>query len=233
MRFNPIVIAAAVLGAFACLAAPPPDAWMKARDAQDRPALDAIAAGARKAADANPKSADALYRGAVAQYLRSEVAMEARDKRTAAAAAEEGIELARRAVAIEAANSEYRLMLGALCGQVIPANVLIGLKYGQCALDEVSKAIELNPKSSMAWMGRGIGNYYLPEGFGGGVTKAIDDFNKAIQLDASNADAHLWLGIALRKLNRNAEARKALERSVKLNPRRVWAKQQLEKTPEK
>ncbi len=50
-------------------------------------------------------------------------------------------------------------------------------------------------------------------------------------LDANSADAHLWLGIALRKLNRNAEARKEFERAAKLNPARIWAKQQLEKTP--
>jgi len=45
------------------------------------------------------------------------------------------------------------------------------------------------------------------------------------------ADAHLWLGLALRKAGRNAEARRAIARSLELNPRRVWAKQQLEKTP--
>jgi tetratricopeptide (TPR) repeat protein len=233
MKINLKLPSAVLLGAFACLAAPPPEAWLKARDMQDRPALDAIAAAARKAADANSKSAATLYQAALAQSMRSEVAMEARDKRAAGAAAEEGIELARKAIAIDGANFEYHRMLGTLCGQVIPANVLLGLRYGQCALDEVSKAIELNPKSSAAWLSRGVGNYYLPESFGGGPVKAVDDFKKAIGLDARNAEAHMWLGIALRKLNRNAEARKALETSVKLNPRRVWAKQQLEKTPEK
>ena len=59
---------------------------------------------------------------------------------------------------------------------------------------------------------------------------AIEDFEKAIALDAGSADAHLWLGIALRKVNRNPEARKEFERAAKLNPARVWAKQQLEKT---
>jgi len=33
------------------------------------------------------------------------------------------------------------------------------------------------------------------------------------------------------KLNRNPEARKEFERAAKLNPARIWAKQQLEKTP--
>lgn len=223
----------ALTAAFAANAAAPPAAWLKARDAQDRAALDAIAAETKKAAEPMTGSADAQYKAALAQSMRSEVAMELRDRRAAGSAAEEGIALARRAVAINGNNAEYHRMLGTLCGQIIPANVLMGLRYGQCALDEVSKAIELDPKSSLAWLSRGVGNYYLPEGFGGGAEKAVDDFKKSISLNARNAEAHLWLGIALRKLNRNAEARKALEMAVKLNPRRVWAKQQLEKTPEK
>lgn len=232
MRIKLELILVVLIGCLNCLAAPP-EAWLKARDTQDRAALDAIADAARKNADAKPKSADALYQAAVAQSLRSEVAMEMRDKRAAGAAAEEGIELARRALAIDGSGSEYHRILGTLCGQVIPANVLLGLRYGQCALDEVSKAIELNPKSSAAWLSRGVGNYYLPESFGGGPAKAVEDMKKAISLDAKNAAAHMWLGVALRKLNRNAEARAALETAVKLNPRRVWAKQQLEKTPPK
>ena len=30
-------------------------------------------------------------------------------------------------------------------------------------MNEVKKAIELNPKSASAWLSRGVGNYYLPE----------------------------------------------------------------------
>jgi Flp pilus assembly protein TadD len=76
-----------------------------------------------------------------------------------------------------------------------------------------------------------VGNYYLPTAFGGGVEAAIRDIEKAIELDARLAEAHLWLGIALRKAGRAAEARRAIARSLELNPRRAWARQQLEKTP--
>jgi Flp pilus assembly protein TadD len=108
---------------------------------------------------------------------------------------------------------------------------MLGLKYGRCALEEVNKAIELEPKSAVAWMSRGVGNYYLPASFGGGADKAIVDFDKAAGLDPKNADIQVWRGIALRKLNRAGEARAAFERSLKLNPARKWAKEQLEKTP--
>jgi Flp pilus assembly protein TadD len=76
-----------------------------------------------------------------------------------------------------------------------------------------------------------VGNYYLPSALGGGEDSAVRDFRKAIELDPKSADARLWLGLALRKLHRNAEARQALSRSLELNPNRIWTKQQLEKTP--
>jgi tetratricopeptide (TPR) repeat protein len=83
----------------------------------------------------------------------------------------------------------------------------------------------------MAFVSRGVGNYYLPAMFGGGTDPAIADFQKAIQVNPNLAEAYLWLGIALRKANRNSEARKAIAKSLELNPNRVWAKQQLDKTP--
>ena len=84
---------------------------------------------------------------------------------------------------------------------------------------------------SATGMARGVGNYYLPAALGGGLELAVSDFRKALALDAKDADAWLWLGIALRKENKNAEARQAFSKSVELNPRRIWAKQQLDKTP--
>jgi Flp pilus assembly protein TadD len=60
---------------------------------------------------------------------------------------------------------------------------------------------------------------------------AIRDFRKAIELNAKNADAWLWLGIALRRTNQPEEAHKAIAKSLELNPNRAWAKQQIEKTP--
>jgi len=95
---------------------------------------------------------------------------------------------------------------------VIPANVLVGLKYGGCAKDEITKALELDPKAAMNHVSQGVGDYYLPPALGGGVDKAIQDFQKAITLDGKSAEAYLWLGIALRKAGRNAEAHQALEK---------------------
>lgn len=203
----------------------------KARDAQDRAALDKLAAQAAALAAQKPSDAGAQYRAAMASSYMAEVAIETGDKSKARAAAEAGIELAKKSLALTPSSSEYHRLLGTLCGQVIPANVLAGLKYGNCAKDEVERAVQLDPKSAMNYVSRGVGNYYLPPQLGGGVNLAIQDFEKAIALNPKLDEAHLWLGVALRKAGRNADAHKALEQAVTLNPARAWAKQQLAKTP--
>ena len=203
----------------------------RARDRQDRAALEKLATEFKTEAGKRPNDAAAQYRLALAESHLAEVAIELKDKNQARGAAETGIAAAQKAVAMETRNAEYHRILGTLCGQVIPANVLLGLKYGRCAQESINKAVELDPKSAAAYLSRGVGNYYLPAQFGGGIDLAIRDFEKALQLNPKLPEAWLWLGIAQRKANRNAEARKSLQKAVELNPNRVWAKQQLEKTP--
>lgn len=204
-----------------------------ARDRQDRAALEASVKSLSEAARKSPRDAGAQYRSALACSYLAEVALQSGDKAGARAAAEAGIQAAGRAVALQGNSAENHRILGTLCGQAIPANVMLALKYGKCASDSVSRALELSPISSDAYLSRGVGNYYLPPAFGGGVDLAIRDFRQAIRLNPKSAEAHLWLGIALRKAGQNEEAWSALKRSLDLNPNRRWAKQQLEKTPPK
>ena len=170
------------------------------------------------AAGKQANDAQAQYMLALADSVLAEVATELKDKNGGRAAAEAGIKAAKKAVALKPDVAEHHRILGTLCGQVIPANVLAGLKYGRCAMDSINKAIELDPKSPLGYVSRGVGNYYLPSAFGGGAELALKDFQKAIQLDPKLAEAHLWMGIALRKLNRNGEARSALSKALATEP---------------
>ena len=204
-----------------------------ARDLQDRAALERIVSSYAESAAKQANDAQAQYMLALAESYLAEVATELKDKNGGRAAAEAGIKAAEKAVSLKPTVAEHHRILGTLCGQVIPGNVLAGLKYGRCALDSINKAIELDPKSAIAYVSRGIGNYYLPAGFGGGPDVALKDFQKAIELDPKLAEAQLWMGLTLRKLNRNADARAAFSKSLQINPERIWTKQQLEKTPPK
>lgn len=203
-----------------------------ARDRQDLNALDGIIAKAKQAAQANPSSARSQYQLALANSYAAEVAMELRDKKKAETYAEAGIEPARKAVESNETDAEYHRLLGQICGQIIPANPFLGvLNYGRCAQDEISKAIQLNSKLALAYVSQGVGDYYLPKEMGGGVDLALQNLDKAIALDPELAEAYVWKGVVLRKANRDEEARAAFERALQLDPQRLWARQQLEKTP--
>ncbi len=204
-----------------------------ARNRQDRGLLARSVRELEAAARQKPNDASAQYRLATAQSYLAEVNLELKDKEAARSAAEAGIAAAERAVELQPNVAENHRILGTLCGQVVPAQVLLAFKYGKCARSSIDRAIELDPKSSRAYLSRGVGNYYLPAAMGGGMELAVRDFQKAIQLDPKSAEAYLWLGLALRKLNRNAEARKEIAKSLELSPSRIWAKQQLDKTPQR
>jgi len=214
----------------AAFLAAPGTALQSARDQQDRAALQKIVDESAAAAAKAPNDAEAQYRMALASSYLAEVALEVRDKKMAEQAATRGVKAAEQAVALKPDVGEYYRVLGTLCGQVVPANVLAGLSYGKRAKDAIDKAVAKDPKSSAAYMARGVGNYYLPAALGGGMELAVADFHKALDLDPKNADAWLWLGLALRKQSKDADAQQAFQKSLALNPQRVWARQQLEKT---
>jgi tetratricopeptide (TPR) repeat protein len=203
----------------------------RARDHQDRSALDQVINHLQTQAKSST-DADAQYQLALAYSYASELSMEQRDKKKAGNYAEAGIGAAKKAVESKPKDAEYHRLLGDLCGQIIPASPILGaMKYGQCARDEVNKALQLDPNLALAYVSRGVGNYYLPEQFGGGINLALKDFDKAIALNPKLSDAYLWKGIALRKVNKNSEAHQALAQAVQLSPDWAWAKEQLQKTP--
>jgi tetratricopeptide (TPR) repeat protein len=224
----------AVLAAGALAASSDTASLKTARDHQDIAALDHYILQYKTAAKTKPQSADIQYKLALAQSYAAEVAMEAHDKRKSEAYAEAGMEPIEKAVQIDGNDAEYHRLHGALCGQVIPANPLLGaLKYGQCAKDEIDKAIALDSRLALAYVSRGVGNYYLPPSMGGGVDAALKDFDTAISMNPNSDEGYLWKGVTLRKANRDVEARQAFQQALKLNPDRAWTKQQLDKTPAK
>ena len=216
----------------AFLAAAQPTPLETARDKQDIPALTQLAGQAAGAAARSPNDAEAQYRAALANSYLAEVQIELRDRKAGRQVAEQGIKFAEKAVALKPGNAEYYRMLATLYGQAI-TDLMSGLSYGPKAKEAVNKAVEKAPKESMMYVARGVGNYYVPAQLGGGPKMSIPDFQKAIELDPKNDEAWLWLGLSLRKENRDAEARQAFTKSLQLNPNRVWAKQQLDKTPSK
>ena len=179
-RFLGVLFAAAMFATAVCAATASTADLDAARDKQDLGALDKLIAQGQQASQSDPV---AQHRLAVAYSYASEVALEIRDKKKAQSYAEAGMDPAKRAISKDESNAEYHRALGQLCGQVIPANPIFGFKYGQCARDEIDKAIRLDGKLALAYVSRGVGNSYLPAQMGGGIDLAIKDCDKAISLD--------------------------------------------------
>ena len=223
-----ITFAVTLLTSFAAAA----DDLDRLRDHQDRKALEERAATQHAAAAKAPNDPNGWYHAAIAYSYAAEVAMEVKDKNGAQKNAEAGAADVEKAIAINNKVADYYRVLGTLCGEVIPANPIAGiLSYGKRAKDALDKAVEMDPKSSKAFLAHGVGYYYLPNNFGGGPENAMRDFRQAIALDPKSADAWLWMGIAQKKLHQNAQARESLAKSLQFDPDRAWTKEQLEKTP--
>ena len=224
----------ALTAAAVCMARSTDPALIRARDSQDRAALQTLSAAARSAAEKAPKDAEAQYRFALTASIQAEVALEVRDKSAAEKAATEGVKAADAAIALNGNDGEYYRVLGTLCGQIIPANPIMGaLSYGKRAKESIEKAKQLSPKSAEVWIADGVGNYYLPASFGGGYDLAIRSFKRALELEPDNAEAWLWIGLAQHRNKQDAEARISFAKSLALDPNRVWAKMQLDKLPPK
>lgn len=227
-----MTVAWVMAGFLAATPAAIPSALETARDQQDRAALQRMVDQEAAAATKAPNDAEAQYRLALAASYSAEVALEQHDRKGARVVAERGIKAGEKAVALKPDRAEYYRVLATLYGQAI-TDIMSGLSYGPRSKDAINKAVERAPNSSEVYVARGVGNYYLPAQLGGGTAQAMADFRKAIDLDPKNAEAYLWLGLCLRKDNKDPEARQAFTKSLELDPNRVWVKQQLEKTPAK
>ncbi len=117
------------------------------RDHQDRAGLNARAAALHAAAEKTPNDANAWYRAAIAYSFSAEVALEQRDKNAAERAAEAGAADAEKAIELNGKSADYYRVLGTLCGQIIPANPIMGaLSYGKRAKEALDKAVEMDPE---------------------------------------------------------------------------------------
>ena len=223
MRFLPITAA--------LFFAATPSPLDQARDRQDPAALaqllDAAAASAAKA----PNNALAQYQAALAaSYLAAVHIEQHASKPVRTADAERGIVFGEKAVALKPESGEYYRVLGTLYGQAV-TDVIGGLRYGPKAKDAIAKAVEKAPHSSNVYVARGVGNLYIPPQLGGGAESAIPDFRKAIGIDPKNAEAWVYLGVALRMDKKEDDARQAFNKALELNPNRFWVRQLLVKRP--
>ncbi|MCA1816397.1 MAG: tetratricopeptide repeat protein, partial [Acidobacteria bacterium] len=114
---------------------------------------------------------------------------------------------------IELINSKHALEL---FPDYFVAAQQLGLVYVETAsyreaIPPLVKAVEVNPKAPLAYLGLGIAALYLDRS-----DMAVDALERARGLDANSFRVHYFLGIALSNLRRFDEAEKALKTAVSL-----------------
>ncbi len=83
----------------------------------------------------------------------------------------------------------------------------------RAAEDAFSIALSRDPKSSAAFIGRGIARES-----GGSLEGAAEDYLEAVRIEPQSADAHLRLGLALVTMKKTDLGRRYLERTIQLDP---------------
>ncbi len=115
-------------------------------------------------------------------------------------------------------------IMGSLAQGDNPADMI---KYGMGAMQSFEKALNLDPNNVRGLMGRGVGRLMAPEGFGGDVEGAIEDFKVVVKKEPF-PEAYYYLGEAYSRQGLMDLAKQAYQEALVLKPDYKEAKKALE-----
>ena len=143
-----------------------------------------------------------------------------KDKKTAGAALDKGIEAAQRSIQLNDKSADAHSLLADLYGRKISLGnaMFLGPKFGPKVKEENAKAMALDNKNPRVWAGLGRQYLMTPKMFGGDVTKAMASFQKSLAIDSSQDETWVWLAKAFQKQGDTSKAREAVQHALSLNP---------------
>ncbi len=131
-------------------------------------------------------------------------------------------------IAVQPENAELHAWKGSILGTLAESdNPADMIKYGMGAMQAFEKALNVDPNNVRARFGRGVGRLMAPEGFGGDVDGAIDDFKVALKKEAF-PEAYFYLGEAYKRKGQIDLAKQAYQEALVLKPDYKEAKKALE-----
>jgi tetratricopeptide (TPR) repeat protein len=142
------------------------------------------------------------------------------------------------ASAERAPTAETHALLASVYGLMISENPSLGPSLGQRIDGLQADALALDPENPRVWLLKGIGEFFTPEAYGGGVEPALAALERsarAFETDApvpprprwGRADVHLWLGQVHQAKGDADEARRHYERALELEPSNAWVRDHL------
>jgi tetratricopeptide (TPR) repeat protein len=130
---------------------------------------------------------------------------------------------------------ETQALRSSVIGQMIGSNPLRGMTMGPRSSSAMDRAVELGPNNPRVWLMRGISAMFTPGMFGGGDARAEEYLTKALALFPSDkpappapawghADAYVWMGQLRQRQGRIADARKAYNSALEIEPGYQWVR---------
>lgn len=197
----------------------------------DITAADSALALLRTALEASPDDAALLhFRGYV--WYRKATVLTANKQKKEALAALDSAERALEASFPSLPWPETPALRAAVLGQRIAAGggVFAAMRLGPRSNKLMDKAAEHGPANPRVFLLRGIGAFHKPGMFGGGMSKATEELEKALALFENDqpdpaapawglSEAYTWLGQVYAREGRIADARAAFARALEADPR--------------
>jgi tetratricopeptide (TPR) repeat protein len=172
----------------------------------------------------SPDAQEYYALGRVQAYLVDAFEMR-NDKKDASAAIDRAIEAAEHAVQRNDKFADAHSLLADLYGRKISyGGMFAGPKFGPKVGAENKKAMALDDKNPRVWASLGRQYLMAPKMFGGDVGKAIESFQKSLELDPSQDETWDWQAVAYEKRGDKTKARAAIEHALQLNPQNQHAK---------
>ena len=132
--------------------------------------------------------------------------------------------------------AESHILYSSILGLEISFKPYLGMKNGIKSGKEIELAHKLDPDNPRAYLVGGTSALNTPPIFGGGVDKAIEKLNRAVELfkeeeedrgiypDWGRDNVYIWLGIAFEKKDEKDKALEYYKKALEVNPDNGWAK---------
>jgi len=134
-------------------------------------------------------------------------------------------------------DAEALALLGSVLGDRIDG-AFSGMRLGGRASEVLERASELAPQNPRVALQRGVGYYFTPKPFGGGLGKAEQALRQALDMFAAETADQPWpnwgrldtlarLGQVLADQDRSEEARAFYQQALEQAPDFVWVRDEL------
>lgn len=129
----------------------------------------------------------------------------------------QALEVVEALIAQDPQNAELYAWKGNIMGSMAQGNPMDMMKYGMGAMQAYEKALQLDPDNVTAHFGRGMGRMMAPEGFGGDLDGAVEDFEFVCK-KGPFPEAFYQLGLAYNRKGLTDKAKESFKKALELKP---------------